>query len=125
MNKENKRLTGTKGEEIALDYLNKNNYKVIEINFRFKRLGEIDIISRESNYVCFIEVKTRSSDEYGLPREAVDYRKQENIRKLAQIYINKHDLHNDNIRFDVVEVYIDKKRDVIEVKDIVLLKNAF
>ncbi|MFZ5988459.1 MAG: YraN family protein [Bacillota bacterium] len=123
--KNNKRATGTLGEEIALDFLMKNKYRILEKNFRYKRLGEIDIISRENDYICFIEVKTRSTVEYGYPREAVSIRKQENIRRLAQIYINKHNLHDENIRFDIVEVYIEKKGDEIKVREVTVIKNAF
>ncbi|NLD48435.1 MAG: YraN family protein [Clostridiaceae bacterium] len=125
IDKENKRATGSLGEEAAVQYLNKNNYKILERNFRYKKMGEIDIISREKNYLCFIEVKTRSSNAYGLPREAVNYRKQENIRKLAQIYLSRNGMYDENIRFDVIEVYIEKKACEIEVKNIELIKNAF
>ena len=95
------------------------------MNFRYKRLGEIDIIARENNFVCFIEVKARSTLDYGLPREALNFRKQENIKKLASIFIAKNKLFNSDIRFDVVEVYIKKARDVITVERINLIKNAF
>lgn len=125
MEKENKRVTGSLGEEAAVQYLIKNKYKILERNFRYKKMGEIDIISRENNYLCFIEVKTRSSASYGLPREAVNYRKQEGIRKLAQVYLNRCGMHDENIRFDVIEVYIEKKACGIEVKNIELIKNAF
>ncbi|MDQ2087202.1 YraN family protein [Herbivorax sp. ANBcel31] len=121
----NKRLVGSIGEEMAIDYLKKNNYKILEKNFRYKRLGEIDIISWESDNICFIEVKTRSTLKYGLPRESVNFKKRENIRKLAQIYINRHNMHDKIIRFDVVEVYIEKHQDKIELKEVKLIKNAF
>ena len=97
----------------------------IRDSFRYKRLGEIDIISRESDNICFIEVKTRSTLKYGLPRESVNFRKRENIKKLAQIYINRHNMHDEIIRFDVVEIYIEKNQDNINLKEIKLIKNAF
>lgn len=121
----NKRATGTIGEDIALEYLKKNNYRILERNFRYKRLGEIDIISREKDYICFVEVKARSSLEYGHPSEAVNVKKQDNIRRLAQIYLSKHNIYDSNVRFDVVEVYIEKKCGEIEVKKVSLIKNAF
>lgn len=121
----NKRATGAVGETAAVEYLKENNYEILEKNFRYKRLGEIDIISREKDYICFVEVKARSSIDYGYPREAVNARKQENIRRLAQIYLCKNGMNDFKVRFDVVEVYIDKKGDNIEVNKISLIKNAF
>jgi putative endonuclease len=121
----NKRTAGTVGEKMAEEYLIENNYAIITKNFRYKRLGEIDIIARDNGFVCFIEVKTRSTLEYGLPIEAVSFRKQENIRKLASIFICKNNLHNANIRFDVVEVYVRKEKDFMNVEKINLIKNAF
>ena len=121
----NNREIGTIGEEIAAEFLEKNNYKIIEKNFRYKRLGEIDIISWENDSICFVEVKTRSTLKYGLPRESVNFRKRENIKKLAQIYINRHNMHDEIIRFDVVEIYIEKNQDNINLKEIKLIKNAF
>ncbi|TYQ18251.1 UNVERIFIED_CONTAM: putative endonuclease [Acetivibrio alkalicellulosi] len=121
----NKCKIGAIGEEYALKFLKQNNFKILDKNFRYKRLGEIDIISWESDIICFQEVKTRSSIEYGYPRESVNFKKQETIRKLAQIYINRHGLQDENIRFDVIEVYIEKKESHIFLKSINLIKNAF
>ncbi|NLL05649.1 MAG: YraN family protein [Clostridiaceae bacterium] len=121
----NKRTAGTKGEMIAAEYLKSHNYLILAMNFRYKRLGEVDIIAREKNFICFIEVKTRSTLDYGLPREAVNFRKQENIKKLASIFIAKSKLFNADIRFDVVEVYIKKDKNMMTIENINLIKNAF
>ena len=121
----NKKAAGTIGEDAAVEYLKENNFEILERNFRFKRLGEIDIISREKDYICFVEVKARSSLGYGYPREAVNARKQENIRRLAQIYLCKNGINDLKVRFDVVEVYMEKKGENIEIKEISLIKNAF
>lgn len=122
---ENKKTLGTEGEKIAAEFLKKNNYNILTTNFRYSRLGEIDIIARENNYICFIEVKTRSGVNYGFPIESIDFRKRENIKKLANIFIMKYNLRNENIRFDVVEVYIKKERDAMTIENINLIKNAF
>ena len=121
----NKRTEGTTGEKIAQEYMIENNYSIVTTNFRFKRLGEIDIIAREGDYICFIEVKLRSTLDFGLPREAVNFRKQENIRKLAGIFIGQNKLYNANIRFDVVEVYVTKEKGLMNIRNINLIKNAF
>ncbi len=120
MEEKNKRAAGTKGEEIAIDYLQKNGYTILDKNFRVGRMGEIDIIARESEYICFIEVKTRSSTVFGMPCEAVDRRKQERITRLSQVYISRRHLHDRNIRFDIAEVF--KEKAGVRVN---LIKNAF
>lgn len=116
----NKKSFGSTGELIATSFLKNNGYTVLAQNFRFGRLGEIDIIARENEYICFIEVKTRSSTLFGMPCESVNRKKQENIIKLAQVYLKQHRLTNSNVRFDVVEVILNKS-----LKEINLIKNAF
>lgn len=122
---DNKRLVGALGEEAAAEYLKKKGHAILERNFRYSRLGEIDIISREKSGICFIEVKTRSSTRYGYPREAVNNKKQNNIRRLAQIYLSKNKIKDTDVRFDVVEVYIKKYDNKLEVSKIFLIENAF
>lgn len=116
---------GTIGEKLALDFLSKNQYKILTQNYRVGKLGEVDIIAQESEYTCFIEVKTRTSTLYGMPSEAVTMRKQRHIIKMAYVYLNRHRLHDINVRFDIVEIIINKKIDSFEVKYINLIKNAF
>lgn len=120
-----KRSFGKAGEQIAADFLRKKGYKIIEQNFRFGKLGEIDIISLENEYICFIEVKTRTGTAFGLPCESVNKRKQRNIIKLAQIYLKENNLTEKNVRFDVVEVIAETIKGSISVKDINLIRNAF
>ncbi|MCX7746528.1 MAG: YraN family protein [Clostridia bacterium] len=125
MERENKRRFGTLGEAAAADYLQKNGYTLLGRNFRFGRCGEIDIIAREGETVCFIEVKTRTSTVFGMPSEAVDYKKKENITRLAQIYMLRNQLTDTAVRFDVVEIIAGKRKDGIFVKSIEVIKNAF
>ena len=100
---------GKMGEDIAANYLTKNNYKIIERNFRCKQ-GEIDIIAKDKDEYVFIEVKTRSNLCYGKPREAVNSFKKKRIYKTAKYYLYKKHLENEYIRFDVIEVYIQKNK---------------
>lgn len=116
------KVIGDLGEEFAKEYLIKNNYTIIERNFRC-RLGEIDIIARNENYFCFIEVKTRHGIYYGTPAQAVNYIKQRKIIVCAQFYILKMKLNDKlNYRFDIVEIVLNKSN---SIKDIRLLKDAF
>lgn len=122
----NKRAFGADGEKYAVEYLKKRNFRILETNSRFGRLGEIDIIARDGEYLCFIEVKTRSSTLFGLPREAVDVRKQANIIKMASMYIKRNKITYYNARFDVVEVIaIKTSDDKTRFTAINLIKNAF
>ncbi|OPX42490.1 hypothetical protein CLHUN_36150 [Ruminiclostridium hungatei] len=95
---------GAAGEEKAAEYLLHNHYAILNRNFRISRLGEIDIIARDAEYICFIEVKTRRSKTYGTPGEAVIASKQNRIRKIAAIYLGRNHAFNMCVRFDVIEI---------------------
>ena len=122
---QNKRITGSEGEKAAIDILQRNSFIIIEKNFRFSRLGEIDIIAQDGEYICFIEVKSRSSLAFGQPSEAVTRRKMDNIIRLSQIYLKKHHLENANVRFDIIEIIYKKSHDNFIVLDSNIIKNAF
>lgn len=98
----NTRDTGSHYEQMAADYLTGMGYEIITMNYLCKN-GEIDIIARDGNTLVFCEVKYRSSSRYGLPEEAVDYRKQAKIRKSAAYYMYSNK-YSDSImvRFDVI-----------------------
>jgi len=100
------RLSGTWGEAQVAVYLRKKGYTLLAHSYRC-RFGEIDLIARKGRTVCFVEVKLRSSTEFGLPREAVTERKQERLRKTALLYLSQHEL-DCPARFDVAEVYADE-----------------
>jgi putative endonuclease len=121
----NKRGFGAEGEDYAAAYLAKNGFEIICRNFRFGRLGEIDIIAHEAEYICFIEVKTRSSNLFGSPAEAVDARKQLKIRQLALVYLKKYNLSESFIRFDVAEIVCRKDSGVLKPFSVNLIRNAF
>ena len=76
-------ISGKLGEDAACKYLKKQNYQILERNYR-KRYGEIDIIAQKSNKLIFAEVKTRSGERYGTPSEAVTFSKQQKIIKTAE-----------------------------------------
>jgi len=77
--------------------------RILARNYRFGR-KEIDIIARDKGTICFIEVKTRSSNEFGLPQEAVTAKKIEHLTMLALNYIKRYALFDCDFRFDVVSV---------------------
>lgn len=104
----NKKI-GKLGEQIASDYLKNIGYSIIIRNFMCKQ-GEIDIIAQYKKEIVFIEVKTRTSLNYGYPVEAVNNIKQKHIEKTAQYYLYKTNINNTYIRIDVIEIYLYKNR---------------
>jgi putative endonuclease len=101
----NKVILGKAGEEAAVRYLQGKRYKIVERRVRLLR-GEIDIIAYDQETLVFAEVKTRTSRAFGFPEESVTPVKQEQIRKIAQIYLSRHRLENVPCRFDVLSVTI-------------------
>ena len=102
-----KKVLGRKGEKLVEDYLKKQGCKILHRNFRTP-FGEADIIAQDGDEIAFVEVKTRSSSQYGMPKEAVGKEKQRRYRKIAQLYWLKTG-EEPNARFDVAEVYPDGK----------------
>lgn len=96
-------IEGKKGEKKAVLFLKKHGYKILETNFKNK-IGEIDIIAEKDGVIVFIEVKNRSTYRFGRPIEAVDFRKQNKIKKVAEIYLMIKNKYYNDVRFDVVEV---------------------
>lgn len=97
------KITGQCGEDAAADFLKKNKYKIIQRNYKNK-IGEIDIIAKHKEDLVFVEVKTRSSEKFGTPAEAVTYYKKQKIVNTAKVYLMKNPTDM-NIRFDIIEVY--------------------
>ncbi|QAA33226.1 YraN family protein [Clostridium manihotivorum] len=112
---------GSTGEDIAAEFLIKDGYKILERNFN-SRNGEIDIIGWDKDILCFIEVKTRYTSDYGSPIEAISITKANKIKKVCQFYILKNYLYDINIRFDVVEVYLNYQNTSSEIN---VVKDAF
>lgn len=110
----NKRVLGKEKEQLACEFLRRHGIDVIETNFAC-RFGEIDIVAREGESLCFVEVKYRSSPKYGYPEENVGAGKQKKICRSALFYISGHH-YDGNVRFDVVSIFPDRIR---------LIRNAF
>jgi putative endonuclease len=93
---------GHKGEDIAINFLKQKGYKILKHNYNTP-LGEADIIAKDNDTIVFVEVKARSSDAFGQPFEAVNYRKQEKFKKIALYYL-KHNKIELPVRFDIVSI---------------------
>ena len=99
----NRKELGARGEDIAVDFLKKRKYKILFRNYR-NQFGEIDIIAQHKKIISFVEVKTRRSDDFGLPHESIGPVKQKKISKVAMGFIQRYKLEDTDARFDVVAV---------------------
>ena len=98
-----KKLLGSVGEKAAVKFLKKQGFKILETNYK-NLFGEIDIIAKDGEYTVFTEVKTRSSDAFGAPSEAVDFKKRKKYEMIAQGYIVSKGIFDSAVRFDVIEI---------------------
>lgn len=96
---------GIIGENKAADYITSKGYRIISRNYRCK-IGEIDIIAIKDHILVFIEVKTRSSNRYGYPYEAVNWKKQNKIIKTSMVYMREKRLLDYQMRYDIIEIYL-------------------
>ena len=120
-NTKNKQLLGSFGEDAAAAFLSKKGFTVIQRNFSC-RLGEIDIIAEEGEYLAFVEVKLRKNADHGEAREFVTFSKQKRIIMAAKYWLSRHPTELQP-RFDVVEVYApDGARGKVYLR---LLRDAF
>lgn len=111
------KITGDKGERrVTIKYIIKG-YKIIARNFSC-RYGELDIVAQRGHTVAIVEVKTRKNANYANAGDFVDLRKQDKLRKTADIFLQKNSLCDYTVRFDVAEVYT-------ESNTINIIENAF
>lgn len=96
-------IVGKEGEFRAADYLDGKGFEIIARNYSC-RYGEIDIVAMDGETLCFIEVKTRTSTDYGLPCEAVGYRKVQHIKRAAFHFMQRHPRRCEKMRIDVLEL---------------------
>ena len=94
---------GKFGEELAVDFLEKNGYEILETNWVFDK-AEIDIIAQKENILAVVEVKTRSSLDFGLPQEFVKPKKIQLLVKAINEYVVSNDLDVE-VRFDIIAVH--------------------
>lgn len=98
-----RKLLGKSGEDTAEQFLKGKGYRILERNFSLK-IGEIDLIALDGDTVVFVEVKTRRTDGFGTPAEAVTRRKQDQIVKAALVYLSMKKLRDVSCRFDVIGI---------------------
>ncbi len=112
----NNREIGSKGEDIACDYLIKNGYKIIDRNVHFSRFCEVDIIAEYKNKIIFAEVKTRSNNNFGTPFEAITPTKYNNIKTGALNYIKEKRLKA--FQIDVIGITLQPEIKIEHLKNV-------
>ncbi len=117
---QNRRTIGDRGEAAAIRFLEKKGYRILDKNYRCKS-GEIDIVALDKDNIAFVEVKTRTSIEFGLPEESVSWHKRVHITKVALNYQSHRKIKGVNCRFDVVSVLMKGQ----DIQSIYLIKDAF
>lgn len=110
-----KAVIGAKGEQMAANYLQSKEYSIVERNYRFKR-AEIDLIVLKDECIVFVEVKTRSSNVYGHPEEAVNEKKARKIVEGAENYVQEKKWAG-NIRFDIVAISLGAESEIRHFED--------
>ena len=93
---------GKKGEQLAVNFLRENNYTIVDRNYRFDK-AEVDIIARKNTTLAIIEVKTRSSSDFGNPQDFVKPKQIKNLVKAVDAYVITKNLDVD-IRFDIIAI---------------------
>ncbi|SDW16496.1 YraN family protein [Flavobacterium degerlachei] len=103
---------GKLGEELAVEYLQKDGYVILETNWTFQK-AEVDIIAKKENILAIVEVKTRSSLDFGLPQDFVKPKKIQLLVKAVDAYVIEKDL-DINVRFDIIAIHKEGKAFAIE-----------
>ncbi len=93
---------GKKGEDLAVSYLLKQGYQILTRNFRYQK-AEVDIIARKQDVLAIIEVKTRSTPDFGNPQDFVKGKQIQNLVKAVDFYVTEHELEVD-VRFDIIAI---------------------
>lgn len=108
---------GEEGEKIAQEHLLSLGYKILETNWRKGKM-EVDIIAQQQDYLVLIEVKTRSSDQFGHPEAFVDGKKQMMMAEAAENYIYDKQLTDINVRYDILSLVISSNHcSVLHIQD--------
>lgn len=112
----NNRKFGSAGEDLACRYLEKQGYEILERNKHFSRYCEIDIIAKYKKTTVFVEVKTRKTDSFGTPAEAITNEKYANIKKGVQFYLQENKIKD--FRIDLIGITLKPEIKIEHLKNI-------
>jgi putative endonuclease len=116
-----RKQTGLLGEKLARDFLKKKGYKILETNYRCSE-GEIDIVSRQRDSLVFVEVRTKTSLDFGTPQESITSAKRHHLERSAYHYLKSHLNSPEVWRIDFIAIELDMQG---HLKRIEHLENAF
>jgi putative endonuclease len=103
---------GKQGEELAVEFLQKNGYEILETNWTFQK-AEVDVIAQKEDVLAIVEVKTRSSIDFGLPQDFVKPKKIQLLVKAVNEYVTSNDLEV-SVRFDIIAIHKNANEFIIE-----------
>ena len=112
----NNRKFGNAGEDLACRYLEKQGYKILERNKHYSRFCELDIIAQYKNTTVFVEVKTRKTDHFGTPFEAITKTKFKNLKKGVQFYLSENKIKD--YRIDVIGITLKPEIKIEHLKNV-------
>ena len=112
------KTTGKLGEDIAAKYLQEQGYTILERSKHFSKNCEIDIIAKHKNTIVFVEVKTRTTTNFGQPLEAITPTKYQNIKTGVFTYLQENNLKTKNFRIDAVAIVLKPELDIKHIKNI-------
>lgn len=119
-----RREKGDLGEAAAVKRLKKEGYVIIGRNFD-ARVGEIDVIAKDGEYTCFVEVRLRKRGAQVSAAESIDRKKRQRIIRAAEVYAQRNGLIDSPLRFDAVIITADEENGKLKDADIEVIKNAF
>ena len=107
---------GNLGEDIAKEHLEDRGYKILEQNYRNK-YGEIDLVARDNDSLVFVEVKTRIGEQFGIPEDAINFKKKAKLIRNAQAYMswNKKARNYKSYRIDAICIVLNENKQVIRI----------
>lgn len=105
---------GKIGEKIAVDYLKKNDFEIVQTHFTC-RWGEIDIVAKKNDILYFVEVKTRATLKFGLPEEAINYFKLKSLKRAIKFFINKNKT-NSKMKLSVIAINLNPNLTPVKIK---------
>lgn len=106
---------GKIGEDFAADYLIRQNYQVLDRNFSV-RYGEIDLVALDGDSLVFVEVKTRTSDRFGLPEDSITAEKLARMQNAALLWLEAHPEIPDDYRMDVIAILLDRHNNMLDLQ---------
>jgi putative endonuclease len=111
------KAVGKRGEDLAHRYLRNAGYLVVARNYKPGTDSEIDIVARQGDLVVFVEVKSRTSADYGTPDRAIDLDKQKHIARAARAYTTRAGIEWNRVRFDVISIVFTDPPSVLHQQD--------